>query len=616
MSTKTSIKRIALVAAAALTLGGFSAVSANAAQTVAQTYLYCSNADGGAISNLATTGATCNGVAGPSNYVTLTSVTQAKDVQISVSGTTLVAGTGTSTKWVINSAGTLATIAAGDTGASSSNNTIRVMTPTTGTITVTIAAATAGSGIFTASTETVVITVAATAASGVYSAANTTAYIVAGETSTATADATVVAPKTYASTESATASIVITYLDGNGTGSAIRDTLTATITSGGGTLAAGTVVSGTSGTAYADAVGFAWDSRSVRTFNAPTVNYSTSLRTDASGNVAFLVMANGVAGVSTIVVKNSAGTVIATKSLTFTGTDVSSITLTAVKSYVNGDTASGGTSKVLTAVLKDSTGNIVTGLAWAPTVTYSVATLGAYRSNNAADTATSDTTGTVTYGWTAPSTVAYGPVTVTFTDPTTKATASATITISSAVAASVTASAPSSVDLGNSFSYTVTAKDANGYAIPDGSVASNYISSLTSNGGIGSPDLTATSTGGVFTLKVTGPVVNIAQGSGAFLLTGTAGTANSYLAKTLTATTVTATFAVNSVGGDASLALDAANAATDAANNAYDEAQNATQAAQDALAAVTALAAQVKSLIASVKSLTALVSKIKAKVGA
>ena len=38
MSTKTSIKRIALVAAAALTLGGFSAVSANATASGAPTF--------------------------------------------------------------------------------------------------------------------------------------------------------------------------------------------------------------------------------------------------------------------------------------------------------------------------------------------------------------------------------------------------------------------------------------------------------------------------------------------------------------------------------------------------------------------------------------------------
>jgi hypothetical protein len=599
MSTKTSIKRIALVAAAALTLGGFSAVSAQAGQTVAQSYLYCSKADGGAISNTTTTGAACNGVAGSNNTVTVTGVQTSKDVALSLTGAG--ASFNTASNWTLNTAGTTASVAAAN-----ANGSITINTPTVGTVTVVINYANAGSGIYTAATETVVITVNAAAASGTYSAANTTAYIVAGETSTATADASVVAVKTYAATESATASIVINYLDANGTGSALKDTLTATITSGGGTLAAA------SSTSVSDGTGSMWDSRTVRTFNSPTPNYSTSLRTDASGNVAFLVFTNGIAGVTTISVKNSAGVVVTTKTLTFTGTDVSSITLTVVKSFVNGDTAGAGTSKVITAALKDSAGNIVTGLAWSPTVTYSVATLGAYRTNGGAgiDTTTSDSTGLVTYGWTAPGTVAYGPVTVTFTDPTTKASASVVITVSSAIAATVTASAPS-VDLGNTFSYSVTAKDANGYAIPDGLAASNYISSVTSNAGIGSADLTSTSVGGVFKLQVTGPVVNVSTGTGAFLLTGTAGTANTYLAKTLTATTVTASFSVNGSadGSNASLALDAANAATDAANNAYDEAQNATQAASDALAAVKALAVQVKALIA-------LVTKIKNKVGA
>jgi hypothetical protein len=56
MSTKTSFKRIALVAAAALALGGFSAVSANAAQTASQTYINCTKADGGTITPAADAG--------------------------------------------------------------------------------------------------------------------------------------------------------------------------------------------------------------------------------------------------------------------------------------------------------------------------------------------------------------------------------------------------------------------------------------------------------------------------------------------------------------------------------------------------------------------------------
>jgi len=630
MSTKTSIKRVALVAVAALALGGFTAVSAKA-QSVAQSYLYCSKADGGAISNTATTGATCSGVAGPNNTVTVTGAQTTKDLSITVSGAG--ATLNTSSNWTLNSttAATSASVAAANAGGS-----ITINTPQVGTITVTIYTATAGSGIYTLSTETVVITVGATATSGVYSAGTSTAYIVAGETVTASADASpaISAQKTYTATDSATASIVIKYLDANSAG--VRDTITATVTSGGGALAS-QAQTGKSNLEGASAIVF--DSRTVLVgaarvagdsagpVNASTSNgnYSTSLYTDKNGLVGFFVFANGQAGVSTITIKNSAGTVIATKSLTFTGTDVSSITLKVLKSSVNGDTASGATSGVLQATLKDSAGNLVVGKAWSPTVTYSSSVLGAYRTNGGAgnDTTTSDSSGNVTYGWTAPSTVAYGPVTVTFTDAATGATASGVVTVSSAVAATFVVTAPASVDLGNPFTYTVTAKDANGYNVPDGAVASNYISSVTQNAGIGastSPDLTlTTATAGAWTLKYSGPTVAAATGKADFLLTGTAGTANSYLAKTLTATTVSSSFAITgggTSGGDAALALDAANAATDAANNAYDEAQNATQAAQDALAAVTALAKQVSSLIASVKSLTALVSKIKAKVGA
>jgi len=629
MSTKTSIKRVALVAVAALALGGFSAVSAKAAQTVAQSYLYCSKGDGGAIANDATHGATCTGVAGANNTVTLTGAQTVKDISFTVSGAGATINTASNV--TLNSAGTTATLAA-----AYATNSVTVNTPTVGTITVAISYATAGSGIYTLSTETVVITVAATASSGTYSAANSTAYLNSGETITATTDATVTKIKTYSATDSATATIYVTYLDGLGN-PINKDTLTATITSGGGTLL---TAANSSQVAAGWSNGLMWDSRTVsnpRTtgggsqgFETQSAlgqsqnsinNYSTSLQADAQGHVAFQIFANGQAGPSVITVKNGAGTVIATKTVTFTGTDISSITATVAKSWVQGDTTA-ATHSVVSAVLKDSAGNLVVGVNWSPTVTYSVATLGTLLvsgAGNGYETATSNSSGVVSFGWTPSTAATYGPVTVTLTDATTKATASFTINLSSVVASTFAVTSPATVDLGNPFSYVVTAKDANGYNIPDGALASNYISSVTSNGGIGSADLTTTSAAGVWTLKLTGPTVAISTGKSDFLLTGTAGTANSYLAKTLTATTVSASFPVNAaaaVGGDAALALDAANAATDAANNAYDEAQNATQAAQDALAAVTALAKQVSSLIASVKSLTALVSKIKAKVGA
>ena len=146
---------------------------------------------------------------------------------------------------------------------------------------------------------------------------------------------------------------------------------------------------------------------------------------------------------------------------------------------------------------------------------------------------------------------------------------------------------------------TITAKDANGKPVADGSRA--VIASPTSNVALGGTvSATTTLLGGVATQTLYAPAT-----SGDFLITAVS-----------TATgTPTRELQGLSVEGDqsSSLALDAANAATDAANNAYDEAQNATQAASDALAAVTELAAQVTSLIASVKKLTAAVAKLSKK---
>jgi len=253
-------------------------------------------------------------------------------------------------------------------------------------------------------------------------------------------------------------------------------------------------VAAAAGDAYSN--GYMWDSRTV---SNPTGyasksnvgqsqnsinNYTTSLQADASGNVAFQIFANGQAGVTTVTVKNGAGTVITTKTLTFTGTDVSSITPTVIKSYVQGDTTA-ATHNIASAVLKDSAGNLVVGVTWSPTVTYSSALLGTIITSQAnLETATSNSSGVVNFGWTPATAATYGPVTVTLTDPTTKASASFTITLSSAVASSFTVTPPASVDLGNPFSYTVVAKDANGYNVPDLSVASNYISSVTSNGSV------------------------------------------------------------------------------------------------------------------------------------
>ena len=606
----TTIKRVALVAVAALGLGVISVAPSTAAQTVAQTYINCTNGDGGAITPSATAGATCGGVAGSSNYVVLTSLSQAKDIEISVSGSTFATE---ETGFVINTAGTVATLAA------SNAKKIRVLTPTVGTITVTVKAATAGSGIFSATTETVVITVAAAALSGTYSAADSAVYLVAGETFTATADATTAISKvkTYVATDSATASIVAYYKDGLGN-AITNDTLTATITSGPGTIWTKTLATGTfdSVTAYNQQA-----SHSVG-------SYSVSSRADLSGRVAFFVYANGQVGTSTITVKNTAGTVLATKSVTFTDTTIASITATVLKSYVQGDSTA-PTTNVIKLTLKDAAGNAITAPSAYPTVTSSASTLGTGSqtgSAGVADTATANSAGEVFWGFTPAAAASYGPVTLTFTAGT--VTATAVVNLSSAVAATFTASAASTAANGDVV-YTITAKDAKGYPVPDGLALSNYVASVASVGTAGSlgaqTGLTDLSKAGVWTTTAVSAPSSSTTITTTFTLTGTAGTANSYLAKTLTGTKVAAEFSVSNPSIDAATdaaneAAQAASDATDAALAAADAADAATTKAQEAVDAVATLSAQVSKLITALKAqittLTNLVIKIQKKVKA
>jgi hypothetical protein len=171
-------------------------------------------------------------------------------------------------------------------------------------------------------------------------------------------------------------------------------------------------------------------------------------------------------------------------------------------------------------------------------------------------------------------------------------------TIGGSVSTDVLSLNSTSYTSGELMTLSITAKDSSGNPVHDGAATP---ATWTSNKNVtGLPSAASWYVGGKksYTTGVYAPAT-----SGDFVITTTSTATGSPTLSTPTA----------NVEGDASasLALDAANAATDAANNAYDEAQNATQAASDALAAVTALAAQVKTLIASVKKLTAAVAKLK-----
>jgi hypothetical protein len=301
----TTIKRIALVAVAALTLG---VVSVAPSQAAANALLKYASGDGAAAGDLNTG----TGVAGAFNYVTVTadswSATAANDYVITTDSS-ILAGTGTIASDKKSLLGT------------ATGNSIQIATPAVGTVTVSYWKRTAGV-LAAAAAETVVITVNATAQAGTYSAANSTAFIVAGETNSAlsaTADATITGLGT-ANVDTATASIGVTMKDA--LKAALNDTVTATVISGGANVR---VVS------RADSVTALTTDVAAGTFSASALS--------TSGQVVVFVHANGTSGPTVIRLTNSAGTELAQKTVTFSSTTVATLAATVVYGNVNGTKA-------------------------------------------------------------------------------------------------------------------------------------------------------------------------------------------------------------------------------------------------------------------------------------
>jgi len=608
-----TFKRIALVASVALTLGGLTGVSAHAADNA---ILKFATGDGAAASPYNTG----NGVAGLANTVSLTYVQSgSKAAYVTVSGASAT----------IRSGGTVATDALST--ALTTGTTVVVNTPAVGTITASVYTETsAGSGIYsTTAAETVTITVNATASAGAYSAAKSTVYMASGETTTvsSTTDAAVTAtPIVSAKTASntAAATIVVTYLDANSNGFA--DSLTATISGAGN-------VYGAAGVAAV-----------ANSFSGSQVNvYTVTESMTATNKVAtFWIFPNGQSGTSTLTVKNLAGTVVATKSITFSDTTVASHTVTVKKAYVkksaDTDLSAVSTSYVIKLSLKDASGY--------PVASVTPTGVAADTTKISAVTCTASTAGGSSYcGVTAGAVL--GKTTITFTTGSgaTKVTSTADVTVVSAQAATFTLSADDSVSNGQVITYTLTAKSASGDPIPDGTLVSTYVGSPVISGGA-NPDygslanagatyngVAALFTGVKFYNGVATDTVQAPFGSATisadFTQTGTAGVADANFTaalagvETVVKTTVTGDASTQAALDAAQEATDAANAAYDAANNAMDSADAATAAAQEAsdnaaaaLAAVTELATTVANLVAKVNSMAATIAKIAKKVKA
>jgi hypothetical protein len=596
---KTAFKRVALVAAAALAIGGVSAVSANAVapqlaatSTISQVGL---TGDGGV-----------GGIAGPANTLKISVV----------NGQTAGGTAGDLPVYVTITGGSFSAASPANTGLSAAavtqpagtTTTYTVLTPTVGTIVInTYDETTPTSGLFAATpTSTKSITVRATGINGVISLANTTAFINASTNPAVSPDATIAVASTPASSHAAW--ITVTALDGNSV--AVNDSLTASV-SGPGILVGNTTGRVVAGTA--------------------TVGVTT-----------FEVLSDGTAGTSTITIADGS-TVVTTKTLTFTGA-VAKAVASNNGSIVNlTGTADSGAAEVH---LTDANGNSIVSQAANIVVTSSdttvLASKAAGASNCAADTTSGN--GYYTCDVTGVSGIASGKsATVTFSVGTLATSNAITFTTGdSTIAALALTTDAATYAPGNTVALTIAATDSSGNPVADGSYGIFYNAATTSPS-VGVSPLTASASltsspfsiagttlekytvnGGKVSAKFYAPYTD-----GTVSLSGTTGTTGSGLAAALQGTAVSASFTVSTGASDAANAAtdaaneatDAANAATDAANAAADSADAATQAAQDAgdkadaaLAAVTALSQQVTTVLAKVAALAATLAKITAAI--
>jgi len=368
-------------------------------------------------------------------------------------------------------------------------------------------------------------------------------------------------------------------------------------------------------------------------------NYGKSITASATGgSAAISIRADGTAGAGTIVVSSTGNTF--TKTVNFFAK--SPLTITA---GINNPVLSVGTNaKAVRATAVDASGNAWTGQLYIIASTAADALVGGSATVPVACDAYDATKG---YHYCPITTLTTGTASFkvvdesldTDADATTYAAADSAAS-SAAVSVTVSNSAAASVKLAfDKVTYspfekaiiTVTVLDKDGKTL-QGKQYTNLFASggITSTQAFGSTSdtLTAVSlttstdnsstaprTAGAYTYIVYMPA------QGAVTISATGGTslpASGQVAVSASATIVNSS--VDAATDAANEATDAANAATDAALAAADAADAATAAAQDASDAVAALSASVEKLVASLKaqltSLTNLVIKIQKKVKA
>jgi trimeric autotransporter adhesin len=352
------------------------------------------------------------------------------------------------------------------------------------------------------------------------------------------------------------------------------------------------------------------------------------------------VVADGSSGTGTVTITTQAGASFV-KTVTFFDTKPAKATATVEKKFIKAGTTA--VPKTFAVVVTDGSGNAVTNItALTATATDTATTVG----GTATCSTTYDVTDKVYYCSVAGKAAdKFGPVAYTITATgadaaATKVTTSATVTFADNVATKAVLAGPATGTPGATVEYTLTLTEKNGYPVADmiygvGNAAGGVLFSATAADTVASGWAAAdapfnasdsyTSVSGVITSKGKLPIAGTASLSLVLVGDGLQTLAANAIDKTIGKTKLSVSTEITNPGVDAATdaaneATDAANAATDAALAAAEAADAATTAAQEASDAVAALSESVTKLIAGlqaqIKSLAAVVAKIAKKVKA
>ena len=660
MSTKTTFKRIALVAVAALGFGMLSVVPSSAVpqvDTLTASALTATALPGAAASVTITHGYLSTGtgdtVTATVSIVSMPATNTALPVLASVAGTSPTADAGSPTKTITGLAAATGSVAAST--AVLGNYSLTLTTSVVGTYVFAVtpqagSKATALTLTYTIGDASVAPTAAASRVymrSGVYQNTGSPNYtdqgspallkdgsgytqhasVNSGGTVTYSSATLMTALGAHIATQDANTSNVSTLSVAGGVATAGTTVATFGLILGNGDTITASTISGAVQEAfgnYAPSASYYFNAAGrpvTATVTGPgNLIYGTSVKgksyteQSSDGQVNYLqrsfsLSSDGTLGTSTITF-TAGGVLLATRTVNFTGA-LASLTVARAATFGGSSFPVATNTGAYVVTAKDANGLALPSTSvYAYSGTTATATIAASVTTGATGTATFDLVG-----------VAAGTTAITFGNASTLATSTITATAAAEVTGSTATTVTFTTDKadytpGEKVTLTITAKDANGKPVADG--ARVLLATLTSNVALGGTALSTTTTllGGVATQTFFAPAT-----SGSFTISGTKGAAALADPVSVTATVTNAAAEVAQAAADAAAeATDAANAATDAANAAAEAADAATAAAQDAADAVAALATSVSAMIDALKkqitALTNLVIKIQKKVKA